>query len=135
MFSWPSDSIVHRFCKLGFFSVSFNATLTLVGQLCKTLLHASLGGVPISTLAIHTCRSQRYAILLLCFVFLSRTKSDQVSVNNIFMRLAIRHNSKTIGRINDTSTLLISWHDITSRGPSSSCFHGPVTPLCIGFVN
>ena len=50
----PCDFNVQRFRKLGFCLVSFNATLTLVGQICKTLNRDSLGGVPISTLVIHT---------------------------------------------------------------------------------
>ena len=85
MFAWPNDSTVHRFPKLGFFSVSFNATLALVGQLCKTIHCASLGGFPIQELAIQTYQSQHHAILLLRLVFRSRTESDQVSVNDIFM--------------------------------------------------
>ena len=108
MFSWPSESIVHHFRKLGFSSVFLNATLALVGQIYKTLHHASLGGVPISALAIHTYQGQQHAILLLHLVFRSRTESDQVSLNDIFMRLSTRCNSTTDGSIDETLTLLVS---------------------------
>ena len=73
-FSWPGDFIVHRFCKLGFFLVSFNATLALVGQLCKTLHHDSLGSVPISSFPIHTFQFQWHAMFLLNFIFTPRMR-------------------------------------------------------------
>ena len=95
MFSWPSEFIVHQFHKLGFCSVSFNATLALVGQLCKNLHRASLGSVSISALEIHTCWIQQHAILLLHLVFRSRTEGHQVSQNEIFMRLSTQHKSAT----------------------------------------
>ena len=127
MFSWPIDFNVHRFCKLGFCLVSFNATLALVGQLWKTILHASLCGVPMSTLAIHTYQIQWHAILLLHFFSRSRTESDQVSLNHILMWLSTRHKLATEGQIDEASTLLVSWHAITSNGLSPPHLHGPVT--------
>ena len=107
-FALPSDSIVHNFRKLGFCSISFNATLALVGQLWKNFLRASLGGVPMSTLDIHTYRSQGNAIFLLYLVFRSWTESDQVSLNDIFMRLATQHNSEIEVWIYESSTPLVS---------------------------
>ena len=130
-----SDSTVHRFHKLGFCSVSFNATLALVGKLWKTILHASISGVPMSTFPIHTCKSQWHAILLFCLVFFSQTENHQVSLNDIFMQLSTRHNSTNKGLIDKKSTPLVSWHAITSSGPSPPRLHGPVTSMCIGFVN
>ena len=69
MFSWPSDSIVHRFCKLGICSVSFNVTLELVDQRIKTIDSGFVGRVPILTFPIQTCKFQHHAILLLRFFF------------------------------------------------------------------
>ena len=134
MFAWPSEFIVHRFRKLGFCAISFNATLALVGQLCKTLHRASIGSVPTLEGDIHTYWSQRHAMLMLHLVFRPRIESDQLSLNDIFMRLATQHNSTTGGH-NEMSTPLVSWHVITSSGTSPPCFHGLVTPLCIGFIN
>ena len=78
MFSWCNDFIVHRFCKLGFCSVSFNATLALVGRLCKTLHYSSVGSVPISSFTIHTCWIQWHEILLLYFFSLPDRESPSV---------------------------------------------------------
>jgi hypothetical protein len=105
--AWPNDYIVHRLHKLGFCSVSFNATLALVSQLCKNLDRASIGSVAISALLIHTSKSQRDASLLLCLVFPSRNESHQVSLNNILRRPSTRHKSKTGGRIDAPSTPLV----------------------------
>ena len=88
-----------------------------------------------SALAIHTFQSQRHAIFLLYLVFRTQTKSDQLSLNGIFMRLTTRHNLETGGQINEPLDLLVSWHAITSRGPSPRHLHGLVTPCYIGFVN
>ena len=126
LFSRTNDFFVHWFCKLGFCSVSFNATLALVGQLFKNLHRSSIGSVPISTFPIHIFRSQGHEFLLLCLFFLSVTESHQVSMNDIFMRLSTRHNLETGGQIKGPSTSLVSWHVITSRWPSPSCFHGPI---------
>ena len=135
MFSCPSEFIVHLFRKLGFCSVSFNATLALVGQLCKTLHRASLGSDSLSAFPIHTYWIQQHANFLLRLVSRSWTESHQVSMNDIFMRLSTRHNSTTGGRIDKPSTPLVSWHAITSSRPSPLHFHGPMSSLCIGFIN
>ena len=133
--SLPSDSVVQSFGKLVFCPVHLNANLALVGQLCKTLDRASVGGLPTSALPIHTCRSRRHAVSLLRLVFRSRTKIDQVSLKDIFMRPATRHNSATGGRIDEPSAPLVSWHAITPTWPSPSCPRGPMTPLCSHLVN
>ena len=135
MFSWSNEFIMHRFHKLGFCSVCFNANLALVGQLFQTLYCASIGGAPISALFIHTSRSQQNAILLLHLFFHSRTESDQVSFNDIFMRLSTQHNLTTRGCINESPTPLVSWNAITCIGPSPLHFYGPMSSLCIGFIN
>ena len=74
-------------------------------------------------------------MLLLHLVFRSWTESDQVSVNDIFTRLETRHNSAIGGWIDNPLITLVSQHVISSRGLSPPRFHGPVTPLCIGFLN
>ena len=135
MFAWPNDSIVHQFHKLSFFSVSFNGNIALVGQLCKTLHCTIHGSVPILQFPIHTFWIQQHAILLLHLVFLSQTESDQVSLNDIFMRLSTRHNSTTGVWIDESSTPLVSLHAITSSGTSPPHFHGPVSSLYISLVN
>ena len=65
--------------------------ITFVGQLLELfpwrlnyakIHHETIGSVSISTFHIHTHRSQHHAIMLICLVFLSRTKSHQVSLNN-----------------------------------------------------
>ena len=106
-----------------------NANLALVGQLCKTLDRASVGGLPMLEFPIHTCRSRRHALSSLHLVFSSRTKIDQLSLNDIFMRPATWHISATGGRIDESSNPLVSWHAITPRWPSLSCPHGPMRSL------
>ena len=135
MSSWPNDSVVQSFPKLVFFRVHLNANLALVGQLCKTLDRASVGGLHMSALPIHTCRSRWHTVSLLRLVFRSRTKIDQVSLNDIFMRPATRHNSAIGGRIDEPSAPLVSWHAITPTWPSPSCPRCPVTPLYSHLVN
>ena len=98
------------FHKLGFCSISLNATLALVGQVYKKLQHVTISSVSISALPIHTCMRQWHAIMLLHLFFHSSTESHQVSLNHILRWLSTGHKSSTVVRIDESLTLLVSWH-------------------------